>query len=122
MVGSRANRKSLWAVLCAARVPKFRAATPISSADDRQPLAAAGRYVAEAELPRLIQKFIIPIDQRRSKPLLMTALSLDFRLHGVSSSVEILAYPHRMNLGIGSMDKLSVFPAQWDPKLGIHVT
>jgi hypothetical protein len=48
----------------------------------------------KADLPGLIQKLIIPTDQRRSKPLQMTGLSLDFRLQRVSAAVEILPRPH----------------------------
>ena len=45
-------------------------------------------------LSGLIQKPIIPADQRRSKPLQMTGLSLDLRLQHVSAASEILPRPH----------------------------
>ena len=49
-----------------------------------------------ADLPGLIQKLIIPTDQRRSKSLQMTGLSLDLRLPRVSAAVEILPRPHSL--------------------------
>ena len=54
----------------------------------------AARDFLQADLPGLIQKLIIPTDQRRSKPLQMTGLSLDVRLQRVSAAVEILPRPH----------------------------
>ena len=44
--------------------------------------------VRHADLPGLIQKPIIPADQRRSEPLQMKGLSLDLWLHCVSEAVE----------------------------------
>jgi len=50
-----------------------------------------------ADLPGLLQKLIIPTDQRPSKPLQMKALSLEIRLQHVSAEAEIsrvrMAYP-----------------------------
>ena len=54
----------------------------------------SGSSFPEADLPGLIQKLIIPTDQRRSKPLQITGLSLDVRLQRVSAAVEILPRPH----------------------------
>src|SRR5215472_10059353 len=50
-------------------------------------------------LPRVIQKLIIPADQRRPKPLQMQGLSLDLWLRRVSAAVESTAR------GIGSHEQ-----------------
>jgi hypothetical protein len=56
-----------------------------------------------ADLPGLIQKLIIPTDQRRSKPPQMTGLSLDFRLQHVSAAAEILPRPHGLAARLRNM-------------------